>query len=100
MRRDPGHCAIHRGFAAYLHRLVPGARTRLDVVSEKTTDTPVEQLDGEQPIEVEAPEGLDAEALERRSQALAQVVKFGDPVLRSAASPVTDFGPELEAEAE
>jgi peptide deformylase len=76
-------------------------------VSEKTTDTPVEEadtpveeLDGEQPIEVEAPEGLDAEALERRSQALAQVVKFGDPVLRSAASPVSEFGPELEVEAE
>ena len=76
-------------------------------MSEKTTetpveesDTPVEELDGEQPIEVEAPEGLDAETLERRSQALAQVVKFGDPVLRSAASRVTDFGPDLEAEAE
>jgi peptide deformylase len=69
-------------------------------VSEEATDTPIEELDGEQPIEVEAPEGLDPEALERRHAALSQVVKFGDPVLRSAASPVTEFGTELEAEAE
>jgi len=43
---------------------------------------------------------LDAELLERREAALAQVVKFGNPVLKSAASPVRDFGPELRAEAE
>jgi peptide deformylase len=64
-------------------------------VSDEATKTPVEELDeqadGEQPIETGEPEGLDQEALERRSAALSQVVKFGDPVLRSAASPVTDF---------
>ncbi len=43
---------------------------------------------------------LDAELLERREVALAQVVKFGDPVLKSKASPVSDFGPELRAEVE
>jgi peptide deformylase len=43
---------------------------------------------------------LEAELLERREAALAHVVKFGDPVLKSAASPVRDFGPELRAEAE
>lgn len=43
---------------------------------------------------------LDAELLERREAALAQVVKFGDPVLKSVASPVRDFGPELRAEVE
>jgi peptide deformylase len=76
-------------------------------VSEETTQTPVEGLDeyqlapdGEQPIEAEEREGLDPEALERRSAALAQVVKFGDPVLRSAASPVTEFDDELAAEGE
>jgi peptide deformylase len=41
---------------------------------------------------------LEAELLERREAALAQVVKFGDPVLKSKASPVTEFGPELRAE--
>src|SRR4051795_6371311 len=41
---------------------------------------------------------LEAELLERREAALAHVVKFGDPVLKSVASPVTNFGPELRAE--
>jgi peptide deformylase len=40
------------------------------------------------------------ELLERRETALAQVVKFGDPVLKSKASPVSNFNPELRAEAE
>jgi peptide deformylase len=43
---------------------------------------------------------LEAELLERREAALAHVVKFGDPVLKSVASPVTNFGPELRAEVE
>jgi peptide deformylase len=62
-----------------------------------------EELD-EEPIEPEgpdeAPDDLDAETLERRRQALANVRKFGDPVLRSPASPVEDYGPELAAEVE
>jgi peptide deformylase len=41
---------------------------------------------------------LEAELLERREAALAHVIKFGDPVLKSKASPVTDFGPQLRAE--
>jgi peptide deformylase len=45
-------------------------------------------------------ERLEAELLERREAALANVVKFGDPVLKSKASPVSDFGPELRAEVE
>ncbi len=45
-------------------------------------------------------EELEAELLARREAALAQVVKFGDPVLKSRASPVSDFGPELRAEVE
>jgi len=43
-------------------------------------------------------EQREAELLERREVALAHVVKFGDPVLKSKASPVTDFGPQLRAE--
>ena len=42
----------------------------------------------------------EAELLERREAALAKVVKFGDPVLKSKASPVASFGPELRAEVE
>jgi peptide deformylase len=50
-------------------------------------------------IEIESEERrLEAELAERREAALAQVVKFGDPVLKSRASPVMRFGPELRAE--
>src|ERR1700742_292282 len=45
-------------------------------------------------------ERYEAELLERREAALAHVVKFGDPVLKSRASPVGEFGPELRAEVE
>src|SRR3954469_24586012 len=56
--------------------------------------------------EVQAPERdaeqerLEAEMIERREAALAHVIKFGDPVLKSKASPVSNFGPELRAEVE
>jgi peptide deformylase len=43
---------------------------------------------------------LEVELLERREAALAHVVKWGDPVLKSKASPVTGFGPELRSEVE
>jgi len=43
---------------------------------------------------------LEDELRDRRDRALAHVVKFGDPVLKSVASPVTAFGPELRAEVE
>lgn len=45
-------------------------------------------------------ERLETELLERREAALANVVKFGDPVLKSKASPVRDFGPQLRADVE
>src|SRR5690349_2749739 len=55
-----------------------------------------------EPAETETGENevseLEAELLERREAALAHVVKFGDPVLKSKASPVREFGPELRAE--
>ncbi len=43
---------------------------------------------------------LEARIRERRELALAQVVKFGDPVLKSKASAVGEFGPELRLEIE
>ena len=45
-------------------------------------------------------ERFEAELLERREAALARVVKFGDPVLKSRASAVSEFGPGLRAEIE
>jgi peptide deformylase len=45
-------------------------------------------------------QALEAELLERREAALAHVVKWGDPVLKSRASPVSAFGPELRNEVE
>jgi peptide deformylase len=45
-------------------------------------------------------EGLTDVERERREAALAEVRTFGDPVLRSRASEITEFGPELEREAE
>jgi peptide deformylase len=42
-----------------------------------------------------APEEITEEALEARREALAQIVKYGDPVLRSQASPVTEFDQDL-----
>ena len=61
----------------------------------------------EQPLSPEGP-GDDAAAVaeldpstrERRAAALAHVRAFGDPVLKSLATKVTSFGPELEREAE
>jgi peptide deformylase len=60
-------------------------------------ETVLEEHDA--PIETdEEPEGLDEATLERRREALAQVVKFGDPVLRSRASEVTEFDEALIAD--
>jgi peptide deformylase len=43
---------------------------------------------------------LDEEARERRRAALAQIRTFGDPVLKSPASPVTEFDDRLREEIE
>ena len=61
---------------------------------------PTIELEDDAPIEAGEPEGLDTEALERRAAALEQVVKFGDPVLKSKASPVTEFDHGLAEEVE
>ena len=51
-------------------------------------------------VEDLGPVGPSEEERRRRAEALAEVRQFGDPVLRSRASEVSEFGPELEAEAE
>ncbi len=68
----------------------PGRVHTIDPMGESAKAETVESRESE----------LEAELLERREAALAHVVKFGDPVLKSKASPVRDFGPELRAEAE
>ncbi len=59
-------------------------------------------MSDEQAVDAENDENeeLHRQLIERREAALAHVVKFGDPVLKSRASPVHDFGPELHAEVE
>jgi peptide deformylase len=71
-------------------------------MAEEATQTTedAEMAEDDRAIEAEAPEGLDPERLERRAAALAQVLKFGNPVLRSVASPVEDFDEALAAEVE
>jgi peptide deformylase len=58
-----------------------------------------------EPVEPEGPsderaQALAEEALRRREAALQHIRKFGDPVLKSRASEIRSFGPELEREAE
>src|SRR3954466_12522698 len=57
------------------------------------------------PVEPEGPgdkraQELAEETLRRREAALQYVRKFGDPVLKSRASEIKSFGPELEREAQ
>jgi peptide deformylase len=56
-------------------------------------------LEADDGIQEEPPE-LDPEVLARREAALAQVVQFGDPVLKSKALPITTFDDALKAEIE
>jgi peptide deformylase len=59
-------------------------------------------MSDEQAIDAEEneEEEFHQQLLERREAALAYVVKFGDPVLKSRASPVNEFGSELHDEVE
>ncbi len=70
-------------------------------MAERATESP----DPEQTYEVEPEEDdehgeleLDPEVAARRSAALAQVRKFGDPVLRTRARPVEQFDDALRSE--
>jgi len=59
-----------------------------------------ELAEGHEPSQHEEGESaapaLDPETLARRELALAQVIKFGEPVLNSKASPVSDFDDALD----
>jgi peptide deformylase len=59
-----------------------------------------DQVTGATDRDEERERELEAQLLERREAALAHVLKWGDPVLKSKASPVAAFGPELRAEVE
>ena len=59
-----------------------------------------EQLETTAEVEETTAGGLTDEERESRAEALAEVRTFGDPVLRSRASEVTEFGAELAREAE
>jgi peptide deformylase len=67
----------------------------------ESTDTPVREQARTEPEGPgdERAEGLAEEALRRRAAALEQIRKFGDPVLKSRASEIRSFGPDLEREA-
>lgn len=67
-------------------------------MSEQAEITAAEEPVGE--LEHAPEHEVTEEELRRRDAALAAVRTFGDPVLRSRASEVREFGPELEREAE
>jgi peptide deformylase len=71
-------------------------------MSTPNSDPYNRRVSDEQAIDAEESEreAIEAELLERREAALAHVVKFGDPVLKSKASPVVRFGPDLRSEVE
>jgi peptide deformylase len=62
------------------------------------TDTEVSPEAGSDPVADRYE--LSDEERARREAALAEVRKFGDPVLKSRASEITDFGSDLERDAE
>ena len=66
---------------------------------DTTTLREGEHVDPEGPGDERA-QALAEETLRRRAAALEQIRKFGDPVLKSRASEIRSFGPELEREAQ
>jgi peptide deformylase len=62
------------------------------------TETETDERD--EPAEDSGQPELDEQTLERRRIALGEIRQFGDPVLKSKATEVSDFGAELEREAE
>jgi peptide deformylase len=71
-----------------------------ETAEHEVAGTEVEPADAAAPGDVPRDEALTDAERERRAAALAEVRTYGDPVLRSRGSEVTDFGPELDAEAE
>jgi peptide deformylase len=68
-------------------------------MSEETSVREPEHVDPEGPGDERA-QALAEETLRRRAAALEHIRKFGDPVLKSRASEIRSFGPELKREAE
>jgi len=66
-----------------------------EALSAAAGDVEVEPEGGEEPVRQ-----FDEETLRRRDAALAQIVQFGDPVLKSKASEVTEFDQALSDEIE
>ena len=66
-------------------------------MTEREEIEPEEPLEGPVEADTERHEPSEEE-IRRRDAALAEVVVFGDPVLRSKASQVREFGSELERE--
>ncbi len=68
-------------------------------MSEDAEHAPEEPVEG--PIEGDTtPDEPTEEELRRRDAALSEVVTYGDPVLRSKASAIQEFGPALETDAQ
>ena len=61
---------------------------------EETVDRESEAISAPE----ESPE-VDEEAFRRREEAMSRIVQYGDPVLRSRASEIDRFDPDLELEA-
>ena len=66
-----------------------------EALAAASGEVEVEPEGGEEPVRQ-----FDEEALRRREAALAQIVQFGDPVLKSRASEVTEFDQALSDEIE
>ena len=62
-------------------------------------DESEEMLEEGEEVEIGPDPALDEELLRRRDEAMARIVQYGDPVLRSRASEIVRFDPDLEAEA-
>ena len=61
-------------------------------------ETPQDDAEPGEDQELEAPEPLDPEVVARREAALRHVRRFGDPILKSKAAPVTVFDEALQIE--
>jgi peptide deformylase len=66
----------------------------------ETVTADVEEPLNPEGVSDERAKGLAEETLRRREVALQHVRKFGDPVLKSRASEIRSFGPELQREAQ
>jgi peptide deformylase len=76
-------------------------RSNLDSMTETGEHATLEAEPTEGPVDGDAhPTEPTEEEIRRRDEALARVVTYGDPLLRSRASEIREFGSELGADAE